>query len=79
MKLTIVSPETTLFSGEAVSVLVPGRKGQFEVLEGHAPIISSLGKGSVVYKTASESKTVDISGGFIDVANNEVSLCVEPE
>lgn len=79
MKLTIVSPETTLFSGEATSVLVPGKKGQFEVLEDHAPIISSLGQGSVVYKTKAETKKVDISGGFIDVANNEVSLCVEPQ
>lgn len=78
MKLTIVSPETTLFSGEATSVLVPGKMGQFEVLEDHAPIISSLGKGSVVYKTAAETRNVDISGGFIDVANNEVSLCIEP-
>lgn len=76
MKVTIVSPEKTLFAGEAASVTVPGVKGQFEVLNNHAPIISSLKKGQVTVN-ADEVKTFDITGGFIDVANNEVSVCVE--
>ena len=42
MKLTIVSPERILFQGDAESVTVPGTKGEFEVLNQHAPIISSL-------------------------------------
>ena len=76
MKLTIVSPEKILFQGDAVSVTVPGTKGQFEVLDNHAPIISSLQKGILTYKGESEV-SMEISGGFIDVANNKVAICIE--
>jgi F-type H+-transporting ATPase subunit epsilon len=76
MKLTIVSPEKILFQGEATSVTVPGTKGQFEVLDNHAPIISSLQKGTLSYK-ADEEVNLEISGGFIDVANNQVAICIE--
>ncbi len=76
MKLTIVSPEKILFQGEATSVTVPGTKGQFEVLDNHAPIISSLQKGTLSYK-ADEEVYLEISGGFIDVANNQVAICIE--
>ena len=76
MKLTIVSPEKILFQGEATSVTVPGTKGQFEVLDNHAPIISSLQNGTLSYK-ADEEVYLEISGGFIDVANNQVAICIE--
>ncbi|MBR7086334.1 MAG: hypothetical protein IKI47_02165, partial [Prevotella sp.] len=48
LKLKIVSPEKIEFDGEVESVLVPGTVGQFEIFPDHAPIISSLEKGSVV-------------------------------
>jgi len=76
MKVIIVSPERTLFSGEAQSVTLPGTKGQFEVLDHHAPIISSLRGGQVIVN-AQQVKTFNIMGGFIDVANNEVTICVD--
>ena len=76
MKLTIVSPEKILFQGEAEAVTVPGTKGEFEILNQHAPIISSLKPGKLSYK-AGETTQLEIQGGFIDVAGNEVSICVE--
>ncbi len=76
MKLTIVSPEKILYQGEAESVTVPGTKGEFEVLDQHAPIISSLQGGKLRYK-AGQVVQMEIKGGFIDVAANEVSICVE--
>ncbi|MBQ8098335.1 MAG: ATP synthase F1 subunit epsilon [Bacteroidaceae bacterium] len=76
MKLTIVSPERVLYRGEAQSVTVPGARGQFEVLDNHAPIISTLQAGTLSYK-AETTEVIEIQGGFIDVANNEVSVCVE--
>ncbi len=76
MKLTIVSPERILYQGKAESVTVPGAKGEFEVLDQHAPIISSLQAGKLRYK-AGNTVQMQISGGFIDVAGNEVSICVE--
>lgn len=76
MKVTIVSPERVLYKGEAESVTVPGTKGRFEVLQHHAPIISSLGQGEVHCK-GNVATTVEIKSGFIDVARNEVFICVE--
>ena len=78
LKLKIVSPERIEFEGEVVSVLVPGTAGQFEILVNHAPIISSLEKGKVVYGLPNGEKTsLDIIGGFVEVQKNVVSLCVE--
>ena len=76
MKVNIVSPEKTLYSGEVEGVEVPGENGRFEVLNNHAPIISSLTAGIVTCKGA-EPFTLEISGGFIEVAHNEISICVE--
>lgn len=47
MYLDIVSPEATLFSGEVISVTVPGVNGEFEMLTNHAPIVSVLKEGQV--------------------------------
>ncbi len=76
MKVTIVSPESTLFAGEARSVTVPGAGGRFEVLDNHAPIISTLTAGTVSCKGA-EDATFSIAGGFIEVARNEITVCIE--
>ena len=78
LQLKIVSPERIEFAGEVESVLVPGSMGQFEILVNHAPIISSLDKGRVVYALPNgEKKDIDIIGGFVEVQKNVVSLCVE--
>lgn len=47
MYLDIVSPEATLFSGEVISVTVPGVNGEFEMLTNHAPIVSVLKEGHI--------------------------------
>lgn len=78
LTLKIVTPERVEFDGNIKSITVPGTKGSFEVLENHAPIISSLEKGVVEYTTASnEKRTLTILGGFVEVQKNVVSLCVE--
>lgn len=76
LKVEIVSPERILFSGQAESVVVPGQKGQFEVLPHHAPIISNLIAGKVVCK-GDHPFEVLVKSGFVEVAQNEVSVCVE--
>lgn len=77
LKLKIVSPEKVVYQGEAESVLVPGTLGSFEILNDHAPIISSLEVGKVEYATREGRQTLLIKGGFVEVKKNEVSLCVE--
>lgn len=77
LTLKIVSPERVVFTGEVDSVLVPGSMGQFEILNDHAPIISTLVEGKVVYGIQGVKTTLEIVGGFVEVKKNEVSLCVE--
>lgn len=77
LQLKIVSPENTVYDGAAESVFVPGTLGQFEILTDHAPIISTLEKGELSYKTSEGLKTISIEGGFISVKQNEVKVCVE--
>ena len=77
MKLTIVTPEKTIYDGEAISVAVPGTKGAFEVLDNHAPIISSLQSSIITVKTADGVQEFTVRSGFIEVARNSVSICAE--
>lgn len=77
LKLRIVSPEKIIFNGEVDSVIVPGNMGEFQVLENHAPIISLLESGKVMYDDAQGRHEQMIVSGFIEVQNNQVSLCVE--
>lgn len=78
LKLKIISPEKIVFNGDVESVLVPGTLGSFEILNDHAPIISSLEVGNVEYGPVDGPKEIlAIKGGFVEVKKNEVSLCVE--
>ncbi len=77
LNLKIVSPEKIEFEGDVERVIVPGTVGSFEILLNHAPIISSLETGDVVYVTAEGKKTVRINAGFVSAQHNQVNLCVE--
>jgi F-type H+-transporting ATPase subunit epsilon len=77
LQLKIVSPEKIEFDGAVESVLVPGTMGQFEILNDHAPIISTLQRGTVEYVNAEGKTSLEIQGGFVEVQKNVVSLCVE--
>ena len=77
LHLRIVSPEKVEYDGAVENVLVPGTAGQFEILNDHAPIISTLQKGVVEYTTKEGKVNLNILGGFVEVQKNVVSLCVE--
>ena len=63
MNLEIITPEKQLFSGEIKSVKFPGTIGGFEVLNNHAPIISTLAKGEIIVKkTNNDSLNFEING-----------------
>ena len=72
MHLEIITPDKILYSGEVNAVQLPGSKGSFEVLKNHAALISSLEKGKVRVKDAEGTHFIDISGGIVEVLNNEV-------
>lgn len=65
LTLNIVSPERTVYSGAAEKVVVPGTLGQFEILENHAPLISSLDEGEIRYVTADGECSFTAKGGFV--------------
>ena len=77
MKLKIVSPERVVYDDVIDSIVVPGTLGQFEILENHAPIISTLEKGQVRFRTPQGEQTLDITTGFVTVKKNQVNVCVE--
>ena len=77
MKLDIVTPDEIYFSGDVTSVTLPGTNGSFSLLENHAPFISSLGKGKVVYVSGGESKEFRVKGGFVEMSNNVITVCLE--
>lgn len=76
MKVTILSPEQTLFEGEATMLRLPGRKGRFEVLDRHAPIITTLDGGEVSCE-GETPYTIEITGGFAEIADDRAVVCVE--
>lgn len=77
MYIEIISPDKSFFKGEIKSVTVPGRKGEFQVLNDHAPIISTMGAGQVTVKTGSDVLYYDITGGVIEVLKNRIILLIE--
>jgi F-type H+-transporting ATPase subunit epsilon len=76
MQLEILTPDKTLFSGEVESVTVPGSKGKFQILNGHAALVSSLDKGSISVQSASGNQQFEISGGVIEVLLGKIIILV---
>lgn len=78
MELIVLTPEKEIFKGAIQSVKVPGTNGEFEILKGHAPIVSSLVTGPVrILSTDGNKKIFKIAKGFVEVLDNEVSLLVQ--
>lgn len=77
MYLEIITPDRKVFEGEVESATFPGSNGSFQVLNNHAPIISSLAKGDLVYKTRDGAKIIRVDGGVVEVKNNKVIVLAE--
>lgn len=78
MKVEIISPSQTLYSGEATSVTVPSQMGPFTLLEHHAAIVAILESGKVsLTDTQGATYEFDIKGGFTENHNNQLTICVE--
>jgi len=76
--LSVLTPGKEVYHGEITSVKVPGITGQFEILKGHAAIVSALGEGSVRILTfKGETINYTIEKGFIEVLNDDVALLVQ--
>lgn len=78
MKLSIVSPEDTLYEGEVKSVKMQGIDGKFQVLNNHAPLISALSKGEIkIEEESGEQISFTINSGLVELAKNEIHILAQ--
>ena len=77
MRVIISKPDTTLYDGDAKLVQLPGTGGLFEMLDNHAPIISSLGKGTIRLVNNDGEKTFEIRGGVVKGQQNDLMILVQ--
>lgn len=73
----ILTPNGSLFDGQVSGVQMPGVMGSFEVKANHAPIVSALDEGTVLVRKADGDINYNISGGFVEVAKNKLTLLAE--
>ncbi len=77
LHLNIVSPEKLVFDGDVESVTLPATLGPFTILPHHAPIVSSLTRGKLVFLVGNEEQSIEVKGGVVDMSDNRVDVCVE--
>ncbi len=77
MYIEILTPEDKLFEGTAISAKFPGSSGSFEVLQNHAPLISSLENGIVQVKTEKGELNYRVDGGVVEILKNKVTVLLE--
>lgn len=73
----LVSPEKLLQSGDVDMVTVPGSEGDFGVLAGHAPFISTIRPGVITVTDGSTEERIFVRGGFADVTPAGLTLLAE--
>ncbi|WP_342647198.1 ATP synthase F1 subunit epsilon [Mucilaginibacter sp. CSA2-8R] len=76
MTLEILTPDKKVYEGQVTSVTVPGTMGSFEILNNHAPIISTLEDGKLTVRGAKDD-VFFIKGGVVEVNNNKVMVLAE--
>ncbi len=78
MQLEIITPEKLVYEGYIYLIRVPGTQGSFEVLQNHAPIISTLEEGLVkVIDDKNNVRYFDLTGGVIEVLDNKIVLLAD--
>lgn len=75
--LRIVSPEGNVLKEDVEFVVLPGGLGELGILPNHAPLISGLNVGVIRYTLNSTIKRVAISGGFVEVIDNSVTVLAD--
>ena len=75
--LSIVTPEKLLVSEEVDQVNVPGSEGDLGILYDHAPILTNLRSGQLSYEKEGETIALVVSGGYLEVTDNRVTILAE--
>lgn len=77
MYLEIITPDKSVFAGEVSSAQFPGVQGSFEVLNNHAPLISTLENGRIRVTAANGNQYFQVDGGVVEVLNNKITVLAE--
>jgi len=77
MRVLVISPEASMFDGDAESVVVPIYDGQMGILPGHAPFMAPLGKGVLTVTHQGKAQKFTIAGGLLQVVDNTVRVVAE--
>ena len=77
LRIAVISPTDVGFEGSGESVIVPAYDGLMGILYGHAPMMTLLGSGDVTVRDGAVTHHVPVSGGFLQVVDNQVSVLAE--
>ncbi len=77
LNLEIVTPEKKVFDETVDSVTIPSASGDVGIMTNHAPMISALRSGILTYVKGGQSEKMVISGGFVEISNNKVSILAD--
>ena len=78
MVVEIITPDAKLFEGEVKSIKLPGANGGFEILNNHAPIISTLTAGEIsIALDHGQNESFEIQGGVIEMQNNKIIVLAD--
>ncbi|HEX5135149.1 MAG TPA: ATP synthase F1 subunit epsilon [Thermoanaerobaculia bacterium] len=77
LKLQVVTPTKTVVTTEADSVELPGELGYLGILPGHTPLITVLKTGVLTYRNGGEDRSLAISAGFAEIANDAVTVLAD--
>jgi F-type H+-transporting ATPase subunit epsilon len=77
MQVTVISPDASMFDGEADAVVAPAFDGQVGILPNHAPFMALLGEGTLTVRRADTVSRFSVRGGFLQVVDNRVRVVTE--
>ena len=77
LRVAVITPEATVFEGEADQVVAPAWNGSLGILRGHAPLMALLGTGELRIDRGGKHEKYTVSGGFLQVVDNTVTILSE--
>ncbi len=76
MRVEVLTPDKTLYTGEAEVITLPGVNGSFQIMDNHAAMIANLKAGQMEVKNGGNVETFDVTGGLVEVIKNKVVVLV---
>ena len=77
LHVVVLSPEATVYEGEATQVVAPASNGYLGILRGHAPLMALLGEGVLRVDNGRDSLRFNVAGGFLQVVDDVVTVLSE--